>query len=285
MNTAVVTPNSLPNGEHIGRHLVNFVLIEPSHPGNVGSAARALQVMGFERLTVVNPRYPEVHRHRAAISFASGATRVLNDCRIVGSLDEAVAGARMVIAISAAGREFAPAAQSPRELARAAGEMLASHGAPADRGDEPVALVFGTERVGLSIEQAQRCNFLCSIDADPSYSSLNLAQALQIIAYEMRLALCREPAPVVPVPSKILSDDLPAQHRQVEGMISHLESSLEHIGYLDPDRPKRLMARLRQLFARAVLTTKEVDILRGICQKMSRMQAAPPPGTRDADPG
>ncbi len=284
MKPVAQTPVSPASAGHLGRHLVNFVLIEPSHPGNVGSAARALQVMGFERLTVVKPRVPEVHRHRAAISFASGAIRVLSQCRVVPTLEEAVAGARLVVAISAAGREFAPTARSPRVVAQSARDMLAANPAPAAAGDEPVALVFGTERVGLSIEQAQRCNQLCSIDADPEYSSLNLAQALQIMAYEMRLALCPDGTPVTPVPSKVLAEDLPAQHRQVEGMFAHLESSLEHIGYLDPARPRRLMPRLRQLFARTGLTTKEVDILRGICQKMSRMTPAPTPSQRDTDP-
>ena len=134
-----------------------------------------------------------------------------------------------------------------------------------------VALVFGTERVGFSIAQAQQCSHLCTIDADPSYSSLNLAQALQIIAYEMRKAfraVVSEPAATLAMPAH--ADDWPAPHERIEGMLAHLEKTLVAIGYLDPALPKRLMPRLRQLFARAVLTTKEVDIWRGICQKIDQ---------------
>ena len=264
---------------HLGRHGMSFVLIEPSHPGNVGAAARALQVMGFERLILVNPRFDSMNTHPEAVAFASGAGRVLNACQTVGSLAEAVSGARMTVAVSAAGREFAPPPSSPREIARTAVSLLEtiSAGPTASPNDEPlVALVFGTERVGLSIAQAQMCSHLCTIDADPAYSSLNLAQALQIIAYEMRAALVESRADASgPVTSSDSDkpghpDDWPATHDRVEGMLSHLEQTLVTIGYLDPGQPKRLMPRLRQLFNRAALTSKEVDIWRGICQKIDR---------------
>lgn len=257
-----------------GRHAVSFVLIEPSHPGNVGSAARALQVMGFERLVLVNPRFEQMNTHPEAIAFASSASRVLGGCQEVGTLAEAVQGARMTVAVSAAGREFAPPPQSPDVLAREGAEMIqqSQQNASLSAQVEPlVALVFGTERVGLSIAQAQQCSHLCTIDADPSYSSLNLAQALQIIAYEMRKALRVDPGQQGVAASRPAhADDWPAPHERIEGMLAHLEQTLVKVGYLDPALPKRLMPRLRQLFARAVLTTKEVDIWRGICQKIDQ---------------
>ncbi len=262
---------------HIGRFAVNFVLIEPSHPGNVGSAARALQVMGFERFTVVKPRYPDMWKHRAAVAFASGATRVLGQCVEVATLAEAVAGSRLTVAVSAAGRRFAPEPESPRQIGQSIKALLTEvhagdPSAVAGGTPAPVALVFGTERTGLSVEQAQQCGRLCSIEAEPGYSSLNLAQALQIMAYEMRLALCEPPAPVVAAPRH--HEELPATHAQIEGMIAHLEQSLIAIDYLDPAEPKWLMARLRNLFSRAVPSSKEIDILRGICHKMARPNGA-----------
>ncbi|MFK7966087.1 MAG: RNA methyltransferase [Burkholderiaceae bacterium] len=264
---------------HLGRHAVSFVLIEPSHPGNVGSAARALQVMGFERLILVNPRFDSMNTHPEAVAFASGAGRVLNACQTVGTLAEAASGARMTVAVSAAGREFAPPPSSPREIARTAVDMLETiptEPAASTVGKPMVALVFGTERVGLSIAQAQMCSHLCTIDADPAYSSLNLAQALQIIAYEMRSALVESQSggsdPDVRGAERAgHPDDWPATHDRVEGMLAHLEKTLVTIGYLDPAQPKRLMPRLRQLFSRAALTSKEVDIWRGICQKIDRV--------------
>lgn len=284
------SPKLVAAGQHIGRRSVRFVLIEPSHPGNVGSAARALQVMGFDRLVVVNPRFPEVNTHPEAIAFASSASRVLNACQIVPSLADALIGARMTVAVSAAGREFAAPPESPRVIARDAAGLLGRLGvidqvvteqavsdpsaAQGINDQSPVALVFGTERVGFSIEQAQQCGRLCTIDADPGYSSLNLAQALQIMAYEMRQAMpgVADPAPATVAETVLHPDDLPAAHDRVEGMLAHLEQSLISIGYLDPARPRRLMPRLRRLFGRAVLSTKEVDILRGICQKMTQAE-------------
>lgn len=295
----VLREGSYSHGRHRGRHAVEFVLVEPSHPGNVGSAARALQVMGFERLTVVNPRVAAVNRHRDARAFASGAFRVLDGCRIVATLEEAVADCRLAVAVSAAGREFAPPPESPREIAAAVRAFLHGFAAadagqgmtvpcdpaaglceelqPVDAGrDAPplIALVFGTERVGLSVAQAQLCRRLCSIDADPQYTSLNLAQAVQIMAYEVRAALLSNaPPPDAPFPG----DELPARHAQVEAMIQHLERMLVTIGFLDPSNPKRLMPRLRRLFGRAAPSAKEIDILRGICneveQKVSSDQA------------
>ncbi len=300
---------SYTQGRHRGRHAIDFILVEPSHSGNVGSAARALQVMGFERLTVVNAAGEALHRHRDARALASGAFRVLEGCRLVASLDEALADCRLAIAVSAAGREFAPLPQSPRAIGADIGAWLtrfdegvdeastSAHAVPgpalaaahatsapdpeppglaARRRPAPIGLVFGTERVGLSIDQAQRCQRLCSIDADPQYTSLNLAQAVQIMAYELRLAMMGD-APVSPMLPA--TDEVPARLAQVEAMIAHLERMLIGIGFLDPQNPRRLMPRLRRLFARAGLSTREVDILRGICNEVEKVSVRPGAGT------
>ncbi len=228
-----------------------FVLVEPSHAGNIGAAARALKVMGFNRLRLVNPREPEFRTHPEAIGFASGAQDVLENTQVFDSLPKALADCRLAIAVSAAGREFAAAPQPVRSLV-----------AKQDSGDRPVAWVFGTERTGLSIEQAQQCQRLCFIDSHPLYGSLNLAQAVQVIAYERRQALLVELGEAIPEAGALYRGY--ATLEQVEGLMAHLEEALIAIGYLDPAQPKRLMPRLRRLFSRTRLEQEEVDILRGI---------------------
>ncbi len=239
-----------------------FVLVRPSHPGNVGAAARALRVMGFTRLTVVEPRHADVARHPEALAFASGAQDVLASCRVVGSLDEALAGATLAVAISAAGREFAPEAQLPEVIAARCRSELAADAQAA------VTLVFGTERTGLLIGEALRCQALCSIPGAPDYGSLNLAQAVQVLAYTMRRVLLGEAA-AAPEPSRSEGASY-ATNEQVEALFVHLESSLVEIGFLDPRHPKKLMPRLRRLLSRTRLEVAEVDLLRGICTQIER---------------
>ena len=259
-----------------GAHGVDFVLVEPSHPGNIGAAARALRTMGFARLTVVAPRLPGAVRDPRARALASGAFSVLDAARTVDSLPAALEGARLTIAVSAAGREFAASPASPRTIAPMVLHQVRSHAAYT--GPAPVALVFGTERTGLSIAQAQLCQLMCAIPADPDYSSLNLAQAVQVLAYELRQAWLQEPPDALETvdagasPASQEAADPLATNAQLEGLYAHLQSSLEGIGFLDPAAPKRLMPRLRRLLNRAAPTTKEVDILRGICTRMDRLR-------------
>jgi tRNA/rRNA methyltransferase len=255
-----------------------FVLVEPSHAGNIGSAARALAVMGFGNLRVVNPRQTDFSLHPEAIAFASGATELLSAVSTFNDLDSALADCTLAIAVSAAGREFSSPPVSPEMAVERALYELPLDGRESSNLVKPVASsgkvawVFGTERTGLSIAQAQRCQVLCSIESNPMYGSLNLAQAVQVIAY-----CCRQGVMQALSANSIQSrkhahtnGELPEGHRgfaslaQVEGLMQHLEQSLIQIGYLDPAKPKRLMPRLRRLFARTRLEQEEIDILRGI---------------------
>ncbi len=233
---------------------LRFVLVETSRPGNIGSAARAMKTMGFSQLVLVNPRVAQPLQDAEAIALASGANDVLENARIVATLDEALAGCNFSVAMSARPREFSPPVFEPRALA-----TTLSSGAYLQ-----AALVFGNERFGLSNEQVEKCNALVSVPANPDYSSLNLAQAVQILAYECRMASLGDEW----VPSAIgFKGDL-ASSEQVEGMFTHLEQALIEIEFLDPDSPKKLMPRLRRLFARTALETEEVNILRGMATQM-----------------
>jgi tRNA/rRNA methyltransferase len=233
---------------------LRFVLVETSRPGNIGAAARAIKNMGFCELVLVNPRIENAREHEEAIAFASGAQDILQNARLVGSLEEALAGCNFVAALSARLREFSPPLRSPREMA---GQLVADASLQA-------ALVFGNERFGLSNEQVEKCNVLLTIPADGSYSSLNLAQAVQVLSYECRMAAVGESRPHSSVG---FQGDL-AGAEQIEGMFSHLERALIAIDFLDPDHPKKLMSRLRRLFSRAALETEEVNILRGIANQI-----------------
>ena len=262
---------------------VDFVLVNPSHPGNVGAVARAMRVMGFARLSVVAPRYDEVLTHADAIAFASGAQSVLQQARVVGSLDEALAGVTLAVAVSAAGREFGPQPQSPEQVVHViARELRADPQARA-------ALVFGPERTGLSVEAVSRCQALVSIPSDADYGSLNLAQAVQVISFclgqQARGVLgsgdlathapAAEPsaqpaAQPAAQPSAQPSARLASQ-AAIEGFFEHLQASLIRLRFLDPAHPKKLMPRLRRLFGRTRLEVEEVDLLRGICTQIDKL--------------
>lgn len=237
-----------------------FVLIEPSHAGNVGAAARAIKVMGFEELVLVRPRWANVLRRQETIERASGANDVLDRARIVETLDEALDGMTHLCATAMTPRDFGPPTQSPRE--HFAG-LVAS--APTDE-TQGVAFLFGSERYGMKNEDVYRAHVCLSIPTNPQFGSLNLAAALQVIAYEWRSALSSrfggfevEPATTPPVLA-----DAP----QVAGLLGHLEQALVAVDFLDPAAPKKLMPRLNALFNRAQLTQEEVHILRGVAKAM-----------------
>ena len=232
---------------------LRFVLVETSHPGNIGAVARAMKTMGFSQLVLVNPRFEDALSHPDAIAFASGAIDILENARIVASIEDALSGCHFVASVSARLREFSPPVLSPRVYANKLGSMEACE----------AALVFGSERFGLPNEIVMNSNVLINVPANPAYSSLNLAQAVQILAYEVRtqnLEFQLDPA--------IGFQGLPASNDQIEGMYSHLEQALVQIDFLDPAQPKKLMPRLRRLFARAQLEVEEVNILRGIAKKI-----------------
>jgi len=243
-----------------------FVLVRPSHPGNVGAVARAMRTMGLRRLILVDPREPEVLASAEAIARASGAQDVLAEARCVASLDEALQDFTLAVAVSAAPREFGPPPQPPEPIVAAVrAELCAQPQASA-------AFVFGTERTGLSVEDAARCQLLCSIPGDPDYNSLNLAQAAQLLAYCLRSIDRLAPSGQVAV----ASFPLPHEGRRaplgaLEALFEHLEQALIEIGFLDPAHPKRLMPRLRRLFGRTRLEDEEVAILRGICTQIIKL--------------
>ena len=239
-------------------HRLRFVLVETSRAGNIGAAARAMKTMGFSDLVLVNPRFPDALADPEAIAFASGAQDVLARARIVGSMAEALEGCNFAAAVSARLREFSPPVWTPREFA---GHVAATPALNA-------ALIFGNERFGLPNHIVETSNVLINIPANPDYSSLNLAQAAQVLAYECRQAadLPFETAPAKGGPVGFHGDA--ASLDQIEGMFSHLEQALVAINFLDASNPKKLMPRLRRLFSRTQLETEEVNILRGIARQI-----------------
>lgn len=229
-----------------------MVLVETSHPGNIGSAARAMKTMGLSQLVLVAPR---CHPGAPARAMASGADDVLAAARIVDTLDEALGDCVRVAAATARTRELGP----PPVDARGAAVELAAAAAGGN-----AALVFGNETSGLSNEQLRRCDLLAHIPANPGYSSLNLAAAVQVFCYELRMAL----ASGIPEPAGDI--DRPATRAEVEALLAHAESALTQIGFHDPANPKRLLARLRRLAARARLEHEEINILRGMLAYATR---------------
>ena len=233
---------------------LRFVLVETSRAGNVGSVARAMKTMGFSELVLVSPRCADPLNDPEAVAFASGAIDVLANARIVGSIGEALEGCNFAAAVSARLREFSPPVWTPRSF----GEHIAA------QGDLRPALIFGNERVGLPNEIVEGCNVLINIPANPAYSSLNLSQAAQVLAYECRMAASGDALPATPVG---FHGDA-ASVTQIEGMYAHLEEALVSIGFLKADNPGKLMPRLKRLFARTGLETEEVNILRGIARQI-----------------
>ncbi|CAG4892435.1 RNA methyltransferase [Paraburkholderia saeva] len=235
-----------------------FVLVEPSHPGNVGAAARAVKTMGFSRLVLVAPRVSNVQNDPEAVAMASGADDVLASAHVVPTLTDALNGVHWSIALTARAREYGPPQLSPRVAAVEA----RNHAAQGE-----IALVFGNERTGLSNEDVERCSVLAHIPANPAYSSLNLAQAIQVLSYELRMAYLDMQVASSSAMGNIDPDASPrAASEEIERMYVHLENALIALEFLDPANPKKLMSRLRRLFARSGLEREEVNIVRGIAK-------------------
>lgn len=246
------------------------MLVEPSHVGNIGSCARALRAMGFDRLVVVRPRDPGFRDAAEAVALAAGAADVLAQAQVFDSLAQALQGVQLAFATTGYAREFGPETIEVRAAAQRAA-ALAQHG------QGQIAFVFGPERTGLANVDVQRCQLCCSIPADPVRGSLNLAQAAQVVAYETRRELLASaqlrdrPAPRRDyTQSEPRPAELGASVEQAEAMFTHLEQGLVALGYLDAAQPKHLMARLRRLLTRAAPSVTEIDILRGIAAAMVR---------------
>ena len=234
-----------------------FILIETSHAGNVGATARAMKVMGFSDLVLVRPRWSNVLRREETIQRASGALDVLDQARIVDALDDALEGMTHLCATAMTPRDFGPPTVEPRP--HFAG-LLENQG---------VAFLFGSERHGMRNEDVYRCHACIRIPTNPQFGSLNLASAVQVLAYEWRLALggFENPAQnnATTKPTSTLTSER-ADAQQIAGLLSHWQEALTAIDFLDPDSPKKLMPRLNQLLNRADLTQEEVHILRGIAK-------------------
>jgi tRNA/rRNA methyltransferase len=241
---------------------IRWVMMRTSHPGNVGSAARAIKTMGFSALHLVNPAYEYMARKAEAISLSSGAFDVLEAAQNHETMLEALGESQLVFGLTARDREFGPPAISLHEAVSMASSATVAN--------KPVSFVFGTERTGLDNEDLKHCTHRVWIDANPSYPSLNLAQAMMIVAYSMRQGLMKELAIDSSAPESLASNNAPelADPSAIAAMLEHLQQGLEAIDYLDPENPKKLMPRLQSLFARAALQKEEIDLLRGIAKQM-----------------
>jgi tRNA/rRNA methyltransferase len=233
---------------------IRVVLTQPSHPGNIGAAARAMKTMGLEALYLVNPRH---FPHAEADARSTGALDVLENAQVCDSLAHALRGCVLAVATSARQRGMRHEIKSVREAAGALLSAAAAH---------PVALVFGNETSGLSNEEASLCQLWAYIPANAGFSSLNLAAAVQIFAYELRMAVSDGVLPQTP-------EFAPATSDQVEQLYRHFEETMISTGFLDPTNPKRLLPRLRRLLAHAQLEAEEVNILRGFLNTVTK----PPP--------
>jgi tRNA/rRNA methyltransferase len=245
---------------HAALQRMRVVLCAPSHPGNIGASARAMLTMGLERLTLVNPlRYP----HPEADALAAGAMALMPPIQCVASLDEAIGDAALAIGFSSRPREFAGTVLSARDMATEAVRYAAT-------GD--VALVFGNEMSGLSNAELARCQIVATIPTNPDFASLNLAAAVQIAVYELRLAV--QGGAVWSAPTFE-----PATQDEIERFFAHGERVLIALNFLRPAHPKRLMPRLRRLFGRARLEKEEVNILRGVLARVEERTRSSGTGT------
>lgn len=243
---------------------IRIVLLNPSHPGNIGAVARAMKNMRLRNLVLVDPdRFP----HPEAEARAAGGIDILSSARVVADLDQAVAGCHVIVGTSARSRTLPWPVVEPRELAsRLAGEY---------RGQQ-VAIVFGREERGLTNEELQRCNLHLQVPANPDYPVLNLAMAVQIVCYELHVQwLACNPLEQDVLPDSLgphgpAWDEEAATVNDVERMILHLEETLVKVGFHDPDNPRQLIARLRRLYQRAHMDKMEVNILRGMLKAIQQ---------------
>ena len=230
---------------------IRIVLVNTSHPGNIGAAARAMKNMGLSRLTLVEPEdYPSLE----AISRSVGAVDLLDDAVVVKDLSQAIEGCVWVAGTSARLRTIEWPILEPRECVQKALENI-------EQGD--IAIVFGRENSGLTNEEMEKCNALLHIPTNPDFSSLNIAAAVQVVCYEIRMAL---------TDSKVTKHkgnkhrfDALANSSQLDGMYGHLHDALDYLGFFGTNNPDIVMRRLKGLFNRAGTTQRELSIVRGIC--------------------
>ncbi len=244
-DTAPQSPpfESVTSSDQVLARRVRIVLVGPQHPGNIGAAARAMKNMGLYDLVLVAPsKFP----HEQATTMAVGAADLLEQARVCNTLEEAVADCSRVAATTARSRYISQQVFAPREWA--------AHHAARPQGGR-IALLFGRERVGLSNEELELCQEIVTVPINPDYPSLNLAQAVQLLCYELRLT---QPQ------TEPVEAHQPVDQAEMERFYEHLQRTLITTDFLDPDKPRLLMRRLRLLFGRAAPSANEMNILRGI---------------------
>ena len=234
---------------------IRIVLVNTSHPGNIGAAARAMKNMGFSRLVLVSP---ESFPHEFAQARAAGADDILENAQVVDDLSTALKGCDLVFASSARARTLSWPLCNPRECA----EQIA------ESSEREVALVFGRERTGLTNDELSYCQHHISIPTEENFSSLNLAAAVQVMAYEIRMTgLAREQGGHSQAERSLATAD------QMTGLYQHLEKTLTELEFIDPKQPKMLMQRLKRLFSRAEVDVTELNILRGILSAVDKKES------------
>lgn len=250
---------------------VRMVMVETTHPGNIGAAARAMKTMGLSDLRLVAPK---IHPSAEATARASGAGDVLAAARVCGTLEEALEGATLVIGTSARQRRIPWPCLTPRQLTA----QLAR-----EPEDTRIAVLFGREDRGLTNDELHRCNLHVSVPTNPDYGVLNVASAIQLMAYELRLALVGEDADLpearsrreqMPLP-EMFWDEPAASNQAVQQFLDHLQRVMEDSGFLDPEQPGQVMTRMRRLFLRARPDKMEISILRGTLVALEKRLRGP----------
>ena len=238
---------------------IKIVLVETSHTGNMGSAARAMKTMGLSNLCLVNPI---IKPDSQSISLAAGASDIIKQAQIFSSLEAAVADCSLVIGTSARPRSL----QWPNLTPKECGDKIIAEACR----HAQVALVFGRERVGLTNDELQKCHFHVSIPANPDYSSLNLAMSVQVLSYEIRMSLLSAQEASIKLDEQVINEY--PKDEDIERFYHHLEQTLLQIGFINPHHPGQIMGRLRRLFTRARIEQQELNILRGILTSIDKKQ-------------
>ena len=238
---------------------IKIVLVETSHTGNMGSAARAMKTMGLTNLCLVNP---VIKPDSQSISLAAGASDIIKQAQIFSSLEAAVADCSLVIGTSARARSL----QWPHLTPKECGDKIIAEACR----HAQVALVFGRERVGLTNDELQKCHFHVSIPANPDYSSLNLAMSVQVLSYEIRMSLLSAQEASIKLDEQDINEY--PKDEDIERFYHHLEQTLLQTGFINPHHPGQIMGRLRRLFTRARIEQQELNILRGILTSIDKKQ-------------
>lgn len=238
---------------------VKIVLVETSHTGNMGSAARAMKTMGLTRLCLVNP---VIKPDSQSISLAAGASDIIKQAQIFSSLEEAVADCSLIIGTSARPRSL----QWPNLTPKECGDKIIAE----TTHHAQVALVFGRERVGLTNDELQKCHFHVGIPANPDYSSLNLAMSVQVLTYEIRMSMLSTLEASLKHDDDNLNEVQYPKSEDIERFYQHLEQTLLKTGFINPNHPGQIMGRLRRLFTRAGIEQQELNILRGILTSIDK---------------